>query len=65
MGQEATYALQQIAAYSITSSARKSRLSEILMPSALAVLKLITIRDFVAYMIGKSAGFAPLRTRPA
>jgi hypothetical protein len=39
--QEATYALQQIAAYSITSSARASNVGGTSMPSVLAVLRLI------------------------
>jgi hypothetical protein len=42
MGQKETHALQQTAAYSITSSAR-SRMDECTSrPSALAVLRLIT-----------------------
>jgi hypothetical protein len=36
LGQSATYALHQIAAYSITSSARASRPAGTLMPSAFA-----------------------------
>ena len=40
--QEATYALQQIAIYSITSSARSRNDSGIVSPSILAVLRLIT-----------------------
>jgi len=47
--------------YSITSSARESRLSEILTPSALAVLRLITSSNLVDCNTGSSAGLAPLR----
>jgi hypothetical protein len=57
--------IAQRSGHSMTSSASESRLSDILIPSALAVFKLITIKNFVACMIGKSAGLAPLRTRPA
>ena len=57
--------IDRIPNYSITSSASDSRLSEIFTPSALAVFMLITIRNFVACMIGKSAGLAPLRISPA
>jgi hypothetical protein len=49
--------------YSITSSASESRLSEILMPSALAVLRLITRSYFVGACTGRFAGFSPLRMR--
>src|SRR5437870_3402388 len=49
--------------YSITSSASESRLSEILMPSAFAVLRLITVSNLVGCRTGRSAGFAPLRIR--
>src|SRR5262249_18342350 len=47
--------------HSITSSASESRLSEILMPSASAVLRLITVSNLVGCSTGRSAGFAPLR----
>ena len=47
--------------YSITSSASESRLSEILRPSAFAVLRLTTSSNFVGCWTGKSAGLAPLR----
>src|SRR6516225_9624623 len=47
--------------HSMTSSASESRLSEILMPSALAVLRLITVSNLVGCSTGRSAGFAPLR----
>src|SRR5215831_7523428 len=49
------------ALHSITSSASESRLSEILIPSALAVLRLITVSNLVGCSTGRSAGFAPLR----
>src|SRR5262252_5303033 len=52
---------QQNPLYSITSSASESRLSEILMPSASAVLRLITVSNLVGCSTGRSAGFAPLR----
>src|SRR5262245_6061449 len=51
------------ARHSITSSASESRLSEILTPSALAVLRLITVSNLVGCNTGRSAGFAPLRIR--
>ena len=34
-------------------------------PSALAVLRLMTNSNLVACMTGRSAGFSPLRMRPA
>src|SRR5262249_62001497 len=49
--------------HSITSSASESRLSEILTPSALAVLRLITVSNLVGCSTGRSAGFAALRIR--
>src|SRR6516164_5135945 len=49
------------ALHSITSSARVSRLSEILSPSVFAVFKLITSSNLVGCRTGRSAGFAPLR----
>src|SRR5215813_15222969 len=54
-----------MATHSITSSASESRLSEILMPSAFAVLTLITNSNFVGSITGRSPGFSPLRMRPA
>src|SRR5262249_40581828 len=45
--------------YSITSSASESRLSEILMPSAFAVFRLITSSNLVGCTTGSSAGFSP------
>src|SRR4029077_414172 len=52
------------ALHSITSSARASTLSEILTPSASAVLRLITSSDLVSCSTGRSAGSAPLSTSP-
>src|SRR5262249_26812918 len=54
---------ERAALHSITSSASESRLSEILMPSALAVFKLITVSNLVGCNTGSSEGFAPLRIR--
>jgi hypothetical protein len=51
--------------HSITSSARASRVGGISMPSALAVLRLMTSSNLAGCMTGKSAGFSPLRMRPA
>ena len=59
--QKQTYAVQQTAAYSITSSASESTLSEIFMSSAFAVLRLRTNVNLVGCSTGKSAGLAPLR----
>src|SRR5262249_46904099 len=47
--------------HSITSSARESRSSEILTPSALAVLRFITSSNLVDCSTGSSAELAPLR----
>src|SRR5262249_35482945 len=47
--------------HSITSSARASTLAGISIPSALAVLLLITSSNFVGCSIGNSEAFAPLR----
>src|SRR5437870_13807248 len=44
--------------YSITSSASESRVSEMLIPSVLAVLRLMTSRNLVSCMIGRSPGLA-------
>src|SRR6516165_9987506 len=49
--------------HSITSSARASTLAGISMPSAFAVLRLITSSYLVGACTGRSAGFAPLRMR--
>jgi len=51
--------------HSITSSASANNLSGISRPSAFAVLRLIRKANFVDCCTGKSAGFSPLRTRPA
>src|SRR5262249_8759434 len=50
--------------HSITSSVRASSIGGISMPSALAVLRLITNSNLVDCTTGKSAGFAPFRMRP-
>src|SRR5262249_4364695 len=49
--------------HSMTSSAVASSLGGTVMPSALAVLRLITNSNFVGCSTGKLAGFSPLRTR--
>src|SRR3954470_23953941 len=49
--------------YSITSSARASSVDGTVMPSALAVLRLITNSYLVGACTGRSAGFSPLRMR--
>src|SRR5712691_3578279 len=49
--------------YSITSSARISRDCGIVIPRALAVLRLMTSSNFVGCSTGRSAGLAPLRMR--
>src|SRR5215469_14123550 len=51
--------------HSITSSASASSLSGTWRLSALAVLRLITSSNLVDCMTGRSAGFSPLRIRPA
>ncbi len=50
--------------HSMTSSAMARMFGGTVMPSAFAVLRLITRLNLVDCTIGKSAGFAPLRTRP-
>jgi hypothetical protein len=62
--QEATYAVQQITAYSITSSAMASSLSGTSRPSALAVLRFMTSSNLVGCRTGRSPGLSPLRMRP-
>ena len=57
-------AVQQIAAYSITSSAIASTLAGISRPSAFAILRLMTRLNLVGCITGKSAGRSPLRMRP-
>jgi hypothetical protein len=51
--------------HSITSSARASNMGGISRPRTLAALRLITNSNLVGCTIGISAGFAPLRMRPA
>jgi hypothetical protein len=51
--------------YSITSSARVTSVSGSVIPSAFAVFKLMTNSNFVGCCTGRSAGFSPLRIRPA
>jgi hypothetical protein len=63
--QKQTHALQQTAAYSITSSASVSRFGGILRSSALAVARLITRSSLVASSTGILAAVSPLRIRPA
>jgi hypothetical protein len=50
--------------YSISSSARPLSASGTVMPSALAVLRLMISSTFVALWTGRSPGFAPLRIFP-
>src|ERR1700720_4411639 len=52
-------------AYSITSSARMRIDAGTTRPSVLAVLRLITNSNLVGCIMGRSAGFAPLRILPA
>ena len=47
--------------YSITSSARATRIGGTSTAMALAALRLMTSVNFVGCSIGKSAGLAPLR----
>jgi hypothetical protein len=47
--------------YSMTSSARASTAGGMVIPSALAVFRLITSSNFVGCSTGRSAGLAPLR----
>src|SRR5215469_15098697 len=47
--------------HSITSSASESRLSEILTPRALAVLRLMSNSNLLTVSTGRSAGLTPLR----
>ena len=51
--------------YSITSSVSASSCAGTSRPSVLAVLRLITNSNLVDRMTGRSAGFSPLRIRPA
>jgi hypothetical protein len=50
--------------HSITSSARPSSVRGNVMPSALAVLRLMNSSTFVDCWTGRSAAFSPLRIRP-
>ena len=47
--------------YSITSSARSSTVGGTVIPSALAVLRLMINKNLVGKATGRSAGLAPLR----
>src|SRR6516162_8143977 len=58
------YAVQQKAAYSITSSARASRVWGTTSPNVLAVCRLMTSSNLVARRTGRLAGLSPLRMRP-
>src|SRR5262249_15935851 len=51
--------------HSITSSARASSVAGIVMPKLFAVCRLMTNSNFVGSWTGISAGFSPLRMRPA
>src|SRR5262249_3311756 len=51
--------------HSITSSPKERRPAGILRPSVLAVFRFITNSNLLGCSTGKSAGFAPLRMRPA
>src|SRR5262249_32906733 len=53
------------APHSITSSAATCSVGGTVRPSALAVLRFITNSNLVGCKTGKSAGFSPLRIRPA
>jgi hypothetical protein len=50
--------------HSISSSARPISVFGTMMPSASAVLRLMTNSNLVACTTGNSAGFSPLRTLP-
>jgi hypothetical protein len=63
LGHFRTHAVQQIGSYSITSSARATSEGGTVMPSALAVFRLMTISYLVGACTGRSAGFSPLRMR--
>lgn len=55
--------MQQIVAYSITSSARESSVGGTVRPSARAVLRLIASSNLVGCSTGRSAGLVPFRIR--
>src|SRR5262249_5012944 len=61
LGHKATYAVQQIHRYSITSSARASTDGGMVWPIALAVFRLMTSSNLVGCSTGKSAGLAPFK----
>jgi hypothetical protein len=56
-------ALKRLSDYSMTSSARTSKVGGTTSPSALAVLRLITSSNFVGCCTGSSPTFAPRRMR--
>jgi len=58
-----TYALQQAAAYSITSSARARMVAGIVRPSALAVLRLTTKSIWLGSAPADRSAFAPFSIR--
>jgi hypothetical protein len=58
-----THALPQIVFYSITSSAICCKCRGTSMPSAFAVLRLMTSSYFVGACTGRSAGLSPFRIR--
>src|SRR5262249_10883700 len=51
--------------HSMTSSASASRVGDTSMPSVRAVCRLRTSSNLVGCITGRSAGFSPLRMRPA
>jgi hypothetical protein len=57
--QKRTYAAQQKAAYSITSSARSRNDSDMVKPRTFAVLRLTASSNLVGYSTGIFAGFTP------
>src|SRR5262245_17728654 len=57
------HAAQQHTSYSISSSARPSKGTGILMPSALAAFRLMTNSNLVGDWTGSSPGLSPLRIR--
>jgi hypothetical protein len=56
---------QTLAAHSMTSSASAISVGAMLMPSAFAVLRLMTSSNLLGCRIGKLFGFSPARIRPA
>jgi hypothetical protein len=63
IGRSVINANQAAPPYSITSSAMASNVGGTVMPSALAVLRLITSSNLVGSRTGRSAGFSPRRMR--